>query len=168
MKCRKTSKLGYVWVGSEYVNLAETLVKKLKFENVRAASGSMAEHLIRVLPELPDNIIITHVPTATSRVRQRGYDQAQLLARDLARNTGKPDMRLLARSGQTRQVGTKRTQRIRQVEQAFRVRYPTLVRGAHIILVDDVLTTGATLENAAKTLKATGAKKVDAIVFAQA
>ena len=107
-------------------------------------------------------------PTATSRVRQRGYDQAKLLARALARQAGLPYLDCLARVGQTHQVGATREQRLRQLQAAFRVRRPNAVRSAYLLLVDDVSTTGATLELAATILKSAGARRVDAIVFAQA
>jgi predicted amidophosphoribosyltransferase len=74
---------------------------------------------------------------------------------------------LLARYGQTRQVGATRQKRQQQVDNMFAVRKPELIKDAHILLIDDILTTGASLEAAAKILKAAGAKQVDAAVFAQ-
>lgn len=115
-----------------------------------------------------DEAVLVPVPTATSRVRQRGYDQAGLLSQELSRRTGLPSLPLLARCGQDRQVGSGRTERVRHLTGAFRVPAGKDVRGKHVILVDDVLTTGATLEAAAATLHKAGAARVDALVFAQA
>lgn len=98
----------------------------------------------------------------------RGYDQARLIARACARQADLPHASLLLRLGQQRQVGLKRQQRLSQLEQAFEIRNTERVRGAHIMLVDDVVTTGATLEAATKVLKAAGANRVEAIAFAQA
>jgi ComF family protein len=115
-----------------------------------------------------EDAVLVPVPTATSRVRQRGYDQAELLCRELASLTRLPYRTALARHGQSRQVGTNRTERRAHLEGALRVRHPETIQGKHVVLVDDVLTTGATIEAAAKVIRRAGAKRVDAIVFAQA
>lgn len=167
--CRKNSPLYSVRVTTEYGGVAEQLVHALKFDGVRAAAKAMADSMATLLPETSQTPLrIVHIPTATSRVRQRGYDQSYLLAKQIAQLSRLPNASLLARSGQTRQVGTKREQRLTQLQHAFRVRQGILVQNAHIVLVDDVLTTGATLEAAARILRTAGARRVEAIVFAQA
>ncbi|MCA9324597.1 ComF family protein [Candidatus Saccharibacteria bacterium] len=118
--------------------------------------------------DFPEDAVVIHVPTATSRVRQRGFDQASLLARRLARSTPLTHIGALARRGQERQVGSGRKERFEHLLSAFWVQRPELVAGKHIILIDDVITTGATLEAAASVLRKAGAKRVDAVVFAQA
>lgn len=120
-----------------------------------------------LLPQFEPGFIIVPVPTATSRVRQRGYDQATVLARRLARKQRLPYARLLARLGQAHQVGAGRAERVSHLKDAFRAIRVAHIQGAHILLIDDVCTTGATLESAARTLRAAGAKRVDALVFAQ-
>jgi ComF family protein len=160
-----------------YDGIAKTLIWKLKFERARSAGVEIGMMLAPLAKELanaeaakkhPANTIVVHVPTATVRVRLRGYDQAAIIAREVAHSAGLRYSPLLARAGRQMQRGASRAQRKEQLQLAFRVRRPHLVKNAHIILVDDVITTGATLEAAAATLKAAGAKKVEAVTFAQA
>lgn len=166
--CRKLSKLRHVRVATVYDNLARELVWKLKFGGAQAASHPMITRMAQVISEqLQPSIIIIPVPTATRRVRQRGYDQAELLARELAHQTRLTYIPCLARVGQQHQVGANRRQRLRQLTGAFRVTHNRQINGASILLVDDVITTGATLEAAAHALRVAGARTIGAVVFAQ-
>lgn len=164
--CQSSSVLHTVQAGTVYEYIAKNLVWRLKFRGAQAAAREIAKLLGSLVTD--EDAVLAHVPTATSRVRQRGYDQAGLIVRELSRQTGLPRRKLLMRVGQHHQVGASREQRITQLRTAFRVVNGEAVQGAHIILVDDVLTTGATLESAARMLKAAGAKRIDALVFAQA
>jgi ComF family protein len=143
------------------------LIYKLKFARARAAADAIAAVMGEALPYFSDPVIVTHVPTATRRIRQRGYDHAQLIAKALARQQGLTYSSLLARQGQTRQVGADKKTRSQQLEAAFRPLHGYMSAGAHILLIDDVVTTGASLEAAARVLKQAGAKQIDAAVFAQ-
>lgn len=165
--CRPRTRLGSVWMRTEYDGVAKQLVHALKFTHNQAVAVTAAELLQESLPYLPDDTIIVHVPTSTSHVRQRGYDQAKLLARNLADRLDRRHLTLLARQGQQRQVGSKRQERLTQLSGAFRPLNTSVIKGSQILLVDDVLTTGATLEAAARTLKAAGAKQIRAAVFAR-
>jgi ComF family protein len=167
MACRQTSRPDSVRVATAYAAAAKSLVWKLKLAGAQAAAGLMAKRMAVLIGDADSAAVIVPVPTATSRVRRRGYDQAGLLARELSRQTRLPYYGCLARTGQTHQHGLPRRQRLRQLAAAFRVNRPGIVRGAHIILVDDVATTGATLEAAASVLRAAGAERVDAVVFAR-
>ncbi|CAN5608712.1 ComF family protein [soil metagenome] len=164
--CRRHGPLGHVWVASVYEGLAKALITKLKFERAAGASDCVAELMSGSLPYLAGSIV-TYVPTASSRRRKRGYDQSELIAKALSRRLGLPFKSLLARSGQSRQVGASREQRARQLADAFRPINVRQLKGSNILLIDDVVTTGATLFQAAKILKQGGAKQINAAVFAQ-
>lgn len=165
--CRNHSVLYAVHARTVYDGAAKDLVWQLKFQGAQAAARHMAAMLAALAPTGED-IIFVPVPTATSRMRRRGYDQATLLARALARHTKTPYATALRRLGQHHQVGASRQQRITQLQSAYRCVRPSAVEGRHVVLIDDVLTTGATLEAAAKVIKAAGAKRVSGLVFAQA
>ena len=165
--CRRKTDLRHVWVAGAYEGVRRKLVQQLKYERAEEAGSVMAAMIDEALPYLDENTLISFVPTATSRVRMRGYDQAQLIARHLGRIRKRRVVNTLVRHGQSRQVGAKRSERVLQLAGAYRVRRPDIVRGCVILLIDDVVTTGATIEAAAKTLRAAGAKQVDAAVFAQ-
>lgn len=164
--CRAASQLHAVYTATVYDGPAKDMVWQLKFQGAQTAARIMARQMNRVL--VKDNpACVVPVPTATSRVRRRGYDQARLLARQLARHSRLPYVEVLKRQGQAHQVGANQEQRLRQLQNAFRACNLSVVRGRRLILVDDVVTTGATLEAAASVLRAAGARRVDSVVFAQ-
>ncbi|HSW66010.1 MAG TPA: phosphoribosyltransferase family protein [Bacillota bacterium] len=149
-----------------YEGMAKEVVYGLKFGRKRMAARDIALALAARFSKI-DATLVSHIPTAPSRVRQRGYDQAALIARALARELGLPYAPLLMRLSNDRQVGRTRIQRRQQMRGAFRVTRPELLN-QHVLLIDDVLTTGATCEAAAQTLQKAGAKRVSAAVFAAA
>lgn len=165
--CRRSSKLFAVIARTRYENAAEALVQKLKFANAAAAAGDVARELASLMPDTGP-VIITHLPTANSRVRGRGYDQAKLIAKSLATSTHRPYASLLSRIGQERQVGASRADRLEHASTMFRARNSSRLVGATIIIIDDVITTGASLEAAARVLRAHGAKRTYGLVFCQA
>jgi competence protein ComFC len=174
IKCRQAGAPSFVWVTTTYDGLAKELVQKYKFGQQRAASISIATLMAETLLAVngneairQKNYLVVPIPTATSRVRQRGFDHADLLAKEITRNLKFQKSRALVRLGQTRQVGVSRSVRLKQLEGSYIVRKSELIRGRNILLIDDVVTTGATLKIAAKTLKKAGAHSVDAIAFAK-
>ena len=100
---------------------------------------------------------------------ERGFNQSELLAKFLAKRTGIPLVKSLQRRKQTDpQAGLTRAQRRTNVAGAFEVNRRQEVQGRHILLIDDVLTTGATASACSAVLKRAGAKRVTVLTLARA
>lgn len=168
IKCRPSSPR-YVWVTTNYEGLARRLLGRYKFDQLRAAADDIAKLMSQTFYDYDPHInyLVVPVPTATSRRRDRGFDHALLLARKIAKNLNFESTDGLGRLGQSRQLGAKREVRAKQAEGSYFVRLPLLIKDRNILLVDDVITTGATLRAATKSLRQAGVKRVDALVFAK-
>jgi ComF family protein len=164
--CRKKTPLDHVWVGSVYDGTAKQLIRKLKFEHGKAASHVIAALLDESLPHIPQGTVITYVPTATKRVRLRGYDHAKLIATHFAKRRGLECTPLLTRHGHSRQVRSTKTARAQQAAQSYTAKHAKTPYKT-VLLIDDILTTGATIEAASRILKKSGVKRINAAVFAQ-
>jgi ComF family protein len=114
--------------------------------------------------------LIVPVPLSRKRLRERGFNQAEVIAKELARKMRVDiDRTSLARTSHTRvhRAGMDERARAASVSGAFAVVRPDLVAGRRILLVDDVMTSGSTLSQCAEELKAGGAERVEAIVLAR-
>ena len=116
--------------------------------------------------------VIIPVPLARWRLLTRRFNQSQILAAEIAKRTGKPvaPFSLLRVRTTKNQVGLSRTERRRNVAGAFAVAPGQLasVAGKAVLLIDDVVTTGATASSAARALKKAGAARVDVLALALA
>ncbi len=175
--CRGWLDVYAVYVAVSYEGIYGQLVKKFKFDVNRQAASAMAGLMLESIEdlEIPENALYCPIPTAPSRIRQRGFDHAKLLSNKLISNIanskeapwkGKVSY-LLGRNTNVRQLGASRAKRIEQMKNEFYVKKPEDVNGRTVYIIDDVLTTGASLSAAAKTLKEAGAKRVYGIIFAQ-
>ena len=135
----------------------EIILNKLKFQHVKAAAEPLAELLHTYLPILPKDITIVPIPTVSSHVRQRGYDQTDLISAHLSNLRGLKREKLLTRISTATQHIVGRVERKQQADNAFALRTQQDLTGRTILLVDDIVTTGATLTAAAELLKKAGA-----------
>ena len=144
----------------------------MKFAGSFAAGRWLADLLaqkVRATGELASAEAIQPVPLHWLRRLRRGYDQAGIIARRIARRLELPLSDNLIRVRNTRpQVHLTRSQRLDNVRRAFSASRPRAVEGRHILLVDDVTTTGATASEAARALLAAGATRVSLAVLAKA
>lgn len=148
--------------------LIREMVHLLKFRGraslAREIGPALARLARREFPETAaaDGAIVTFVPVDPVRWRERGYDQAMLLARETAAELGLPWEKLLERAGTApSQTGLPAGRRKRNLRGVFAVPAPERVLGRPILLVDDVFTTGSTASACARSLKRAGAEGVD-------
>ena len=111
--------------------------------------------------------LITWVPVSPKTLRRRGYDQAQLLAQETARALAAQAVPLLEKTRDTPPQSslTQGRQRRANVAGVYTAPHPAQVAGQRVLLLDDILTTGATLNEAARTLRQAGARQVVAAAF---
>ncbi|MBN1311803.1 MAG: ComF family protein [Anaerolineae bacterium] len=141
-----------------------------KYNGRRGLAAPLADAMVQVLPKPLTTVVICPVPLYPARQAQRGYNQARLLAEELAHCwnlTCLPEEALRRIRSTSSQVGLDYTARQSNVSNAFAAD-PALVGGNAILLVDDVCTTGATMNACAKALLAAGATFVAGVSLARA
>ena len=151
-----------------YAPPLDRLLPRLKFHSDLAAGALLSALMLETFGGCDPPQCLVPIPLGHTRLRQRGFDQAFELARPLARATGirlRTDL-LQRRHDTAPQTRLDRAQRRRNVRYAFAVQAGTEVP-AHVTLVDDVMTTGATLHAAARALRRAGVARVDAWVCAR-
>jgi len=154
-----------------YEGLLLDLVVRLKYRGEERLGSLLGERMAGVLKDTESGIdLIVPVPLHAARLRERGFNQATLLARRIGKEWGKEvDPFLLKKVRATpAQATLSREERRKNIKGAFLVADEARIAGKKILLVDDVATTGATLNEAAKILKKSGATGVEAAVAARA
>jgi ComF family protein len=154
------------WYVGERSGVLQRLIGDFKFQNMRAAYRPLATLLMEAIDQLPENTIVVPIPTVPSHVRERGYDHTLLLAKQVAEYRGLRLQRALSRLTSTKQRDATRAQRLAQAKAAFAVR-GTIDSSAPYLLIDDIVTTGATVEYAAHALQTAGVRDIWVAVIAR-
>lgn len=163
--CKENGSLAGVSVGAHYAGSVRELILQLKFHRLRSAHGAVAALVMRSVPVSMEFDVVTSVPISALRHRERGYNQSELVARLVARELALPYRSLLERASSTHQLGLGRHERLRQVSGAFFA--SRQLDGQKVLIVDDVVTTGATLAACAGALSQAGASYVWGAVAAR-
>ncbi len=146
-----------------YEGVGRELVARLKYRNARSSVPFLARAMAALAAAVGPVDAVTWAPTTAVRRRERGFDQAELLARALARRLGGvPCRRLLVRPPGPAQTG--QAVEVRRTGPSFRPAGPC---PPSVLLVDDVVTSGATVTAAARALRAAGAVQVHVVAAAR-
>ena len=152
-----------------YGGPARQLVLALKHGRRLPLARMMARAMLRVAGDLPADAVFVPVPSHAMRLWQRGFKQAAEIARQLSRQAGRPlAVDALARIKATPSTrGLTRRARLKNVAGAFRLARADQINGRTVILVDDVMTTGATVSACAAQLLKAGARQVEVLTYAR-
>jgi len=157
------------WTLYPYRPPLQEAICALKYRNGFGLAKPLAALTIGALPREVDADVIVPVPLHPSRLRARGFNQSLLIADRLGRHLGRPVsatdlIRTIATEPQT---SLPRSKRIGNLRRAFTVRHADVFGGRSVLLVDDVFTTGTTLNECAKALRTAGATSVSALTLAR-
>lgn len=148
---------------------AREAVHALKYRGLPRIAADLAESLVRLLPRPVPGTLLVPIPLGPARLKRRGYNQSEALARALGRRWGlavAPQLLVRVRNTPT-QTALTPAARLANVAGAFRVRNRESQKPL-IVLVDDVFTTGATLAEAARVLGEAGVSSITAVTFGRA
>lgn len=172
--CRKSNP-AFDWARSavRYDGLAKTCLRRFKYNVGFWLMNNLVDWLVALWKTCPPDVreadAMAPVPLYPRRRRERGYNQSAMLAEALAQRMGIPFRPGLLRRIRSTPSQTRLTaaQRVHNVRGVFSVPWPRRVRGARIVLVDDVMTTGATVNECARMLRAAGAASVMVVTVAR-
>ena len=141
-------------------------VLDFKYRGQPWMAQGLAEMMLPLVPEEAE--ILIPVPLHPNRLRQRGFNQSALLAKALAEQTGLPmtEQALLRIADTPHQTGLSRSKRRQNLQQAFAVGDRMAIAGRHVLLIDDVLTTGTTIAQCAQVLHQAGARQISSLTIA--
>jgi len=178
-KLHRYLKLDGLYFAASYNNIVvKTLIKKFKYQPfIKELSKPLSQLIIahlhsidnKIFLEDKENSLLLPVPIHKSKKRWRGFNQAEEIAKNLSICLGLPlKANNLQKIKKTKpQAYLKKSERIKNINGVFKIKNPPQIQGKRIFLVDDVFTTGSTMEECARVLKAAGAKKVWGIAIAR-
>lgn len=151
-----------------YDGTLRKLIHLYKYGRIRTLAKPLGDYLASAIPRDQRFDLIVPMPLHWRRRWERGFNQSALLAREIARRYAMPAVSVVRRTRATRsQAGLSNHERRSNVSQAFAVRGKSRIAGQRILLIDDVMTTGATASACAKTLRDAGAKYVALLALAR-
>ncbi len=174
---RKTYLDGLIWIAPYQNQTIRKMIHSFKYEFAKDLAKTLASLMIKTIltSELINlfspkkSWLIVPIPIQNKKLKERGFNQAELLAREISNQTKIPfETKILIKIKNTpSQTTLQEEERRKNVKNVFSVKNSNLIKNKNIVLVDDVVTTGATLDEAAKTLKSAGAKMIWGLALAK-
>ncbi|OYX40933.1 hypothetical protein B7Y94_05880 [Candidatus Saccharibacteria bacterium 32-49-12] len=145
----------------------QNLIGGLKFQYRRAAAKRLAGLMLPIVEQLSNDALLTYIPTRASNIRIRGYDHMALIARNIQKLSGRQVCRLIAvADSHLSQHKLSKTARQIAASAAFHLTANS-VSGRQVVIIDDIVTTGATVRAAAQVLRDGGAADVSVLMIAR-
>lgn len=162
--CRKAHSIDDAWVVGVRETSLKMLIDRYKFNSTKQAHMICCELLQSRLPLLPADITVTSVPTSSVNRRVRGFDHVSLIAKRLARQNSLFYQEILEKTSSSTQHFKTRTERFESASREISIKKAV---SEPILLVDDIYTTGATVQTCVRLLKQAGAKQVYVAILAR-
>ena len=160
-KCQTCQNSQQFYIVDYRNTLIGELIHDYKYNSVRALARPLAEILHEILPELPPNTTIIPLPTINRHIRERGFDHTALIAKHLAKIRHIHHSPILVRANNSVQVGSSKSVRLSQAKSAYEINpKQTIDPASTYLLLDDIWTTGASMQAAVKKLQQAGASKI--------
>lgn len=180
-KCLETIPLGVNFIERKYLDrvlicgsydneLLKKAIHTFKYDYASELCEPLGKLLLKILRKvsLPEEFILVPIPLHKKRLKERGFNQAELLAQEIAKGFNAPVLKALCRSRHTLpQVDLNEKERLKNVQGVFDCQEHLKIKNKNVILIDDVLTTGATMEECARILKRNGVREVWGLVLAK-
>lgn len=168
--CKNKSSLTGIIVAAKYDGPVRELIHHLKYSKMQSISELLGAMICQKLSriKLTGQLLLVPVPLHPKRQLSRGFNQSELLAKVIHKKLKIPFALALKRRKNTpQQMKLKRSLRLKNLEDAFQCSRPNEIIGKTVLLVDDVSTTGSTLNECAQVLRSAGAKQVFGVVVAK-
>ena len=145
----------------EYEGLIKEIILKIKYYGTFEAINDLVKKAFKIRkPYLTEDTIITFVPMFRKKEKQRGFNQAEIIAKKVGEMTGSKVLSLLEKIKDTpSQTKLDKNERLKNIRGSFRIK-EGIICNSNILLVDDVWTSGATMKECARVLKKSGVKRV--------
>ena len=156
-----------VFMLQKYEGVIKDYLKSFKFEQKRSAASEIAKYMNDYLPYMNTKTLVTWIPTSPSRMRVKGFDHSRLIAKELARKRKLNYTELFTRNHETMLHLLTKEERQKNITSMYSARNSFVIKDKTILLVDDIITTGATVSECSKLLKKADAKEVMVVAFAK-
>ena len=157
----------YRYIGSDAAGPGNSLIYSLKRDNradVLEVCADNLEKAIRYSVKAPDKVIFTNVPRRRAAIIKFGIDHSELLATELAKRFGAEYIKVLKSNAKKEQKSLETTERLKNAD--FKIIKDLDLSGKDVIIVDDIITSGASMSSAAMLIKSLGAKSITAAALA--